>query len=398
LSQEKPQGEVVIAKGRAGPLRRYHPWVYAGAIAEVRGRPEPGDIVDVVDHRGNFLARGYYNPHSQIRVRVLSTIAERIDEDFWAERLRQAAEARSRLFRITDAVRLVNSESDGIPGLIVDRYGDFLSFQVLTYGIEVRKHLLAELMAGLFSPAGIYERSDVGVRALEGLEPAKGRVFGEEPPPKLEIREGRAKFHVDIRSGHKTGFYLDQRENRLLLEEISHGKEVLDVFSYTGGFGVHAGLGGAKSVLFIEESAKNLRWAREHLVLNRLSELKAGFVAGNAFQELRRLYRERRQFDLVILDPPKFARNAAEVKDALRGYKDINILGMRLLRRGGYLLTFSCSGHVTEELFLKALIAAASDVRREAKILRRLHQAEDHPVGLTFPEGAYLKGFLIQVF
>jgi len=398
LAHDRPQGEVIIAKGRAGPLRRLHPWVYAGAIAEVRGHPEPGDIVDIKDHRGNFLGRGYYNPHSQICVRILTFIAAHIDEDFWAERLERAANARSRVLEVSDAVRLVNSESDGIPGLIVDRYGEFISFQVLTYGIEVRKRLLAELMAGLFSPAGIYERSDVGVRALEGLEPTKGHIWGEEPPPKLEIREGKARFFVDIRSGHKTGFYLDQRDNRLLLEELARDKEVLDVFSYTGGFGVHAGLGGARAVLFVEDSAKHLRWARDHLVLNELSELKAGFVAGNAFQELRRLYRERRQFDLVVLDPPKFARNTSEVEDALRGYKDINILGMRLLRRGGYLLTFSCSGHVTEEMFLKAVAAAATDVRREARILRRLHQAEDHPVALSFPEGAYLKGFLIQIF
>ena len=391
-------GAVVIARGREGPLRRLHPWVYAGAISEVRGGPAPGDLVDVVDHRGNFLGRGYYNPHSQIRVRILSFIAERIDEDFWAGRLERAARSRERLRAVTDAVRLVNSESDGLPGLIVDRYGEFISFQALTYGIEVRKRLLVELMAGLFAPAGIYERSDVGVRALEGLEPTKGHIWGEEPPPKLEIREGRARFHVDIRSGHKTGFYLDQRANRLVLAEIAEGKEVLDVFSYTGGFGVHAGLGGATSVLFVEDSAKHLRWARDHLVLNGLSELRAGFVAGNAFQELRRLYRERRQFDVVILDPPKFARNAAEVEDALRGYRDINILGMRLLRRGGYLLTFSCSGHVPEETFLRAVMSAAVDVRREAVILRRLYQDEDHPVGLTFPEGAYLKGFLIRVF
>ncbi len=398
MSHEKPTGEVIIARGREGPLKRFHPWVYAGAVAEVRGSPEPGDIVDVVDSRGNFLGRGYYNPNSQIRVRILTFIVERVDEDFWAERLRRAAGARGPLEGKTTAFRLVNSESDGLPGLIVDRYGDFISFQALTLGIERRKRLLVELMAGIFSPAGIYERSDVGVRALEGLEPEKGHVFGDEPPPKLEIEEHGARFYVDIRGGHKTGFYLDQRENRALLQEIAAGKEVLDVFSYTGGFGVHAGLGGAKSVLFIEDSAKHLRWARDHLKLNGLEEIRAGFVAGNAFQELRRLYRERRQFDIVVLDPPKFARNASEVEDALRGYKDINILGMRLLRKGGYLLTFSCSGHVTEELFLRAVTWAAMDVRREAVILKRLHQAQDHPVGLTFPEGAYLKGFLIQVF
>lgn len=397
MNGEKPRGEVIIAKGREGPLRRFHPWVYEGAVAEVRGTPEPGDIVDLKDYRGNFLGRGYYNPNSQIRVRVLTFIAERIDEEFWARRIERAARERERLSGETDALRLIYSESDGLPGLVVDRYGDFLVLQALTLGIERRKGLIAKVLWDLFSPAGIYERSDVGVRRLEGLEPVSGNLLGEEPPPKLEIREGGARFYVDIRHGHKTGFYLDQRENRLLLGELSRGGEVLDAFSYTGAFGTHAGLGGASSVLFVEDSPKHLRWARDHLVLNGLRELRAGFIAGNAFQELRRLYRERRQFDIVVLDPPKFARNASEVEDALRGYKDINILGMRLLRPGGYLLTFSCSGHVGEELFLRAVMAAAVDTRREAKILRRLSQAEDHPVGLTFPEGAYLKGFLIRV-
>jgi len=387
-----------VAKGKEGPLRRFHPWVYAGSIQRVQGSPEPGDLVDVVDQRGNFLGRGYYNPHSQIRVRILTFIARRVDESFWGELLERAVAGRERLHDLSDAVRLVNAESDGIPGLIVDRYRDFLVLQALTLGIERRKELLVGLLAEILSPAGIYERSDVGVRALEGLEPATGTLFGEEPPPKLRIREGKAAFYVDIRHGHKTGFYLDQRRNRLLVGEIAQGREVLDVFCYTGAFGVHAGLGGARSVLFVEDSAKHLRWARDHLVLNGLRELRAGFIAGNAFRELRRLYRERRQFDLVILDPPKFARNAAEVEDALRGYKDVNILGMRLLRPGGYLFTFSCSGHVAEEQFLRAVMAAGVDVRREARILRCLHQDEDHPVGLSFPEGAYLKGFLIQVF
>jgi len=275
-----------VAKGKEGPLRRFHPWVYAGSIQRVQGSPEPGDLVDVVDQRGNFLGRGYYNPHSQIRVRILTFIARRVDESFWGELLERAVAGRERLHDLSDAVRLVNAESDGIPGLIVDRYGDFLVLQALTLGIERRKELLVGLLAEILSPAGIYERSDVGVRALEGLEPATGTLFGEEPPPKLRIREGKAAFYVDIRHGHKTGFYLDQRRNRLLVGEIAQGREVLDVFCYTGAFGVHAGLGGARSVLFVEDSAKRLRWARDHLVLNGLRELRAGFIAGNAFREL----------------------------------------------------------------------------------------------------------------
>ncbi len=391
-------GEVVISQGKEGPLRRRHPWVYEAAVAEVRGTPEPGALVVVVDGRGRLLGQGYYNPHSQIRVRMLAWNDQPLDEAFWRNRLARAISAREPVRGQSDGLRLVNAESDGLPGLVVDQYREFLVLQSLTLGIERRKQLLVSLLSELVKPAGIYERSDVGVRALEGLPGASGPVWGQTPPPKLVIREGEVHFQVDVAGGHKTGFYLDQRENRLLAHYLAAGKEVLDVCCYTGGFGVQAAAGGAKSVLFIEASAKHLRWARNHLELNGLSALKAGFVAGDAFDELRRLARQRKRFDLVILDPPKFARSVGELPGALRGYRDLNRVAVGLLRPGGLLLTFTCSGRVGWEAFQRAVALAAADSQREVQVLRRLSQAEDHPVAVTYPEGEYLRGLFLRVW
>ena len=392
----RPTGEVVVARGKESPLRARHPWLYSSAIAGVRGAPEPGDLVAVVDSRGRPLGQGYYNPRSQIAVRLLRFDDGPVDEALWRERLVRAAAAREELTGETEALRLVNAESDGLPGLVVDRYRDFLVLQALTLGIERRKQALVELLSGLFSPRGIYERSDVGVRALEGLEPAAGVLSGEPPPPKLEVREGGVRLLVDITSGHKTGLYLDQRENRLLCRELAAGREVLDVCCYTGGFGVQAAAGGAEAVLFLEASARHLRWARDHLRLNGLSGVRAGFLAGDAFQELRRLARQGKRFDLVLLDPPKFARSAREVPDALRGYRDLNRLCLKLLRSGGLLMTFSCSGRVGWSELQRAVGLAAADAGCDAQILRHLSQARDHPVAVSYPEGEYLRGFLIR--
>jgi len=319
-------GEVVISQGKEGPLRRRHPWVYEAAVAEVRGTPEPGALVVVVDGRGRLLGQGYYNPHSQIRVRMLAWNDQPLDEAFWRNRLARAISAREPVRGQSDGLRLVNAESDGLPGLVVDQYREFLVLQSLTLGIERRKQLLVSLLSELVKPAGIYERSDVGVRALEGLPGASGPVWGQTPPPKLVIREGEVHFQVDVAGGHKTGFYLDQRENRLLAHYLAAGKEVLDVCCYTGGFGVH------------------------------------------------------KRFDLVILDPPKFARSVGELPGALRGYRDLNRVAVGLLRPGGLLLTFTCSGRVGWEAFQRAVALAAADSQREVQVLRRLSQAEDHPV------------------
>jgi 23S rRNA (cytosine1962-C5)-methyltransferase len=388
---------VVVAPRGLGPLRRRHPWLYSIAVERVVGTPAPGDIVAVVDRRGRLWGQGYYNPRSRIVVRLLSFDDRPLDEEFWRGRLARAIAAREGLLAITDARRLVHAESDGLPGLVVDAYGEFLVLQALTLGIELRKEFIVSILRELLGPRGIYERSDVAVRAKEGLPGSQGPLWGDLPPARLPVREGKARLLVDIAGGHKTGLYLDQRDNRLLVSKHAAGREVLDIFCYTGAFGIQAALGGARSVLFLETSARHLRWARDQLSLNGLEHIRAGFVAGDAFQELRRLVRERRRFDLVVLDPPKFARSRGELAGALRGYNDLNRLALGLLRPGGLLFTFSCSGRVGWQELWRALGRAAVDARREVQILRRLSQAEDHPVSVFYPEGEYLRGFLARV-
>jgi len=377
-----------------------HPWVFSGAIARVQGAPQPGEIVEVRDHADQFLARGYYNPHSQIAVRLLTwDAAEEITPVFWRHRLQAAVARRAALMQdpATTACRLVFAESDGLPGLIVDRYGDWLVLQALTLGIEAHKATLIQALLDLLSPRGIYERSDVDVRSQEGLRPAAGNLAGETPPDQVEIAENGLRFQVDVLRGHKTGFYLDQRENRRRVAQYCAGTEALNVFSYTGGFAVYASANGARRVTNLDSSADALRAAESNLRLNDLARESDESIEGDAFAVLRALRDQGRRFDVVILDPPKFAFSRAQLNAATRGYKDINMLGMRLLKPGGTLCTFSCSGLVSEDLFQKVLFGASVDVRREVRILERLGQGSDHPVLLTFAEAAYLKGFICRV-
>jgi 23S rRNA (cytosine1962-C5)-methyltransferase len=390
-----------LKPGREKSVRNRHPWVFTGAIAGMRGpRPQGGEIVDVVDAGDAFLARGYYNAASQIAVRLLTWNAdEAIDEGFWRRRIEAALERRRRYPAAADSARrLVYAESDGLPGLVVDRYGEWLVLQSLTLGIEVRKEMLVGLLAGMAAPRGIYERSDADVRAHEGLDDAVGPLWGETPDDAVIIDEGGLRFRVDLLRGHKTGFYLDQRENRRRVAAYcDDGAEVLNVFSYTGGFAVYAAAAGAGRVTNLDSSADALAAARENARLNGLEREDDEYVAGDAFQVLRG-YRDRgRQFDVIVLDPPKFAFSRAQVQAATRGYKDINMMAMRLLRPGGTLCTFSCSGLVSEDLFQKVLFGASVDAGREVRILERLGQGSDHPVLLTFPEAAYLKGFICRV-
>jgi 23S rRNA (cytosine1962-C5)-methyltransferase len=391
---------VRLKPGREKSLLRRHPWVFSGAIAKVEGNqdgPELGETVDIVDAQGNFLARGAYSPHSQIRVRVWSwEPQEEIGPGFFRERLIRALTARQELIdpEQTDAYRLVHAESDGLPGLIVDRYGETLVMQCLSSGAERWRETLAGLLAELTGSACIFERSDADVRALEGLGPRVGAICGPEPPERLRIRENGLSFWVDVRQGHKSGFYLDQRKNRVRLRAISRDRQVLDCFAYTGGFTVSALAGGAAAVTAVDSSGGALDLARENVKLNHLAEERAAWVEGDVFQALRAYRDQGRAFDLIILDPPKFATTAAQAQRAARGYKDINLLAFKLLRPGGLLVTFSCSGGVGEELFQKIVAGAALDAGVEAKILERLHQGPDHPVALNFPEGAYLKGMI----
>jgi 23S rRNA (cytosine1962-C5)-methyltransferase len=392
-------GTVVLKHGREKPLRQRHPWVFSGAIDTAEA--EPGSIVTVRSHAGEFLGRGYFNPRSQIAVRVLSWHEDEvIDTDWWRARLQSAIDARAGLaaYESLAAYRLVHAESDGLPGLIVDRYGEYLVIQSLTMGIEAVKPMLLELLVDLLHPKGIVERSDVDVRHKEGLENIAGVAWGEAPPTPLVIREYGLQFPVDLFAGHKTGFYLDQRESRRwLLGQQLDGKEVLNAFSYTGAFGACAALRGASRIVNIDTSQPILDAARETMALNGLDKVDAEYVAADVFEQLR-VYREkRRSFDVIILDPPKFAHSMHDIERAARGYKDINLLAFQLLRPGGLLLTFSCSGLVGPDLFQKIVFAASIDADRPAQIIGHLGQGADHPVLLTFPEGQYLKGLICRV-
>lgn len=400
---------IVIREERQKAVLRRHPWIFSGAVKTVTGDPADGDLVTVRSERGEFLARGYWNSRSSICVRLLSWDEDQpIDEEFWRERLRRAIAARQPLNRVAQgtpaAYRLVNAENDGLPGLVVDRYGEWLVIQALTLGIEVRKEMLAGLLEQLMEPAGIYERSDVDVRAKEGLAASTGLLGGSPPPEHIEIDENGRRFLVDVRAGHKTGFYLDQRENREIIgdwfrwDEQAAEREVLNAFAYTGGFAVYALGGLARRVVNVDTSAEALKLARRNIALNGYALDDDDFVEGDVFSVLRYWRDQERHFDMIILDPPKFAHSARQVENAARGYKDINLLAFQLLRQGGVLATFSCSGAISSDLFQKIVFAAAVDARCDAQIVRWLAQASDHPVALTFPEGAYLKGLLCRVW
>jgi 23S rRNA (cytosine1962-C5)-methyltransferase len=398
-------GIVILKQGREKPLVQYHPWVFSGSIDPERTNLEgvtPGEVVEVRDFRGGFLAKGYYNPSSQIRVRVLSWAqTAAMGKAWWRVRLARALAARSALAARDDldAYRLVHAESDGLPGLIVDRYGDYLVLQSLALGVEVAKEGIVEALVDLVKPKGIVERSDVDVRRKEGLEEATGLLWGEAPPNPLTITEHGAHYLVDVFNGHKTGFYLDQRDSRrwLLTDPGVQGAEVLNAFCYTGSFGVCAALNGAARVVNVDSSQASLDMARETMALNGCESVEAEYVNADVFELLRTYLEEERQFDLVILDPPKFAHSAKQVERASRGYKDINLYALQLLRPGGMLLTFSCSGHVSPDLFQKIVFGASIDADRQAQIVHWFSQPADHPVLLSFPEGRYLKGLACRV-
>jgi len=358
-----------------------------------------GEVVAVADCRGGFLARGYLNRRSQIAVRLLTwDEGEVIETDFWRRRLERAFASRQALADdpSTDAYRLVNAESDLLPGLVLDRYGDYLVVQFLTLGIERWKAELVGLMADLLKPRGIYERSDVEVREKEGLAQVSGLLHGEEPPDMVEVTENGHRFLVDVKTGQKTGFYLDQRENRQKLTRYCRGKEVLNCFAYTGAFAVYAAAAGAGRITNIESSAEALELARRNMALNGFADRDDEYVESDVFQVLREYRDKGRSFDLIILDPPKFAYSQDQVESACRGYKDINLLAMQIIAPGGILFTFSCSGLVSPDLFQKVLFGASVDARRDVQIVVKLSQSSDHPILLTFPESEYLKGLVCR--
>lgn len=395
--------QIVIRRDREKPVHNQHPWIFSGAIDQIRGTPQPGEIVDVLSADGRFMARGYWNATSQIQVRILTWTDEPITLDWWRSRLQRAIALRGPQ-DMAGAQRLVNAENDFLPGLVVDRYADVLVLQALTLGIDQHKlslaALLAELMPGIRS---VYERSDVDVRAKEGLEQASGPLHGSPPPDAIEVVEGNARFSVDVRRGHKTGMYLDQAVNRRRLHRWMHmlpqGARMLNLFSYTGGFGLHA-LDRAGEITFVDSSHEALVLAERNVARTaggHDAAARHAFVMGNAFQVLRDLALAREQFDCVVCDPPKFAHNAGQVEKAARGYKDLNLNSFRIIRPGGLLFTFSCSGAVSADLFQKIVFGALADSGRQGQIVEWMNAAPDHPVALTFPEGAYLKGLVVRV-
>jgi len=387
---------LILKAGREKSLLRRHPWIFSGAIQHVDNEPLLGGTVDLLSSNKQFLARASYSPTSQIRARVWTFEDEPVDKEFFRKRIRKAIDTRYSLSdsRDTDSFRLIYAESDGVPGLIVDRYSDVLVLQSLTAGSEFWKETLADLLLEETGFSTIYERSDADVRELEGLEPKVGLLRGVLPNSRITIHESGLKFNVNLESGHKTGFYLDQRANRLRVRELAKDKDVLDGFCYTGGFTVNALAGGAKSVLSIDSSADALALAKENVELNGFPIEKTNLLEGDVFQLLRKFRDENRSLDMIILDPPKFAPTAAQAARAARGYKDINLLAFKLLRAGGMLVTFSCSGGVDAGLFQKIVAGAALDASVEVQIIEHLAQGPDHPVSLHFPEGAYLKGLI----
>jgi len=391
---------ILLKPGRERSALFRHPWIFSGAIAQVQGNPEPGETVAIRASQGDFLGWAAYSPTSKIVARVWSwDETEQVDEDFLRRRLEAALELRRSLVPEgeTDAVRLLHAESDGLPGLVVDRYGDMLVAQFLSAGAERWREELAGLLVEITGVSHIYERSDVEVRLLEGLAERKGPLHGDIPSLPLVINEHGLKFKVDPVHGQKTGFYIDQRRNRQRLHQLCVGREVINCFCYTGAFSVYALAGGARSVLSIDSSGEALALAAENINLNRLDGPDVDWMEADVFQALRAFRDQGRTCDLIILDPPKFAPTAAQAERAARGYKDINLLAFKLLRPGGLLFTFSCSGGISTDLFQKIVTGAALDAGVDAQIVERLSQGIDHPVALNFPEGAYLKGLICHV-
>jgi len=392
---------ITLKPGKEKSLLRRHPWVYATGIAATEGRCEPGSTVLIRSADGRFLARGAYSPESQIRARVWTFDEnEPVDHAMFKRRVSAALAHRKRWVRDTDAVRLIFGEADRLPGLIVDYYGQGergqLVCQFNAAGVEQWKDALVQALVKETGCPNVYERSDAAVRQREGLPLVTGVLAGAEPDPELSVTEHGVRYYVDVRSGHKTGFYVDQRDNRKLVGNLAEGREVLNCFCYTGGFSLAALRGGAASVTSIDSSGEALKIAANNVTLNGFDPARATWLDADVFKSLREFRAEGRQFDLIVLDPPKFAPSAQHIDRAARAYKEINLVGMQLLRPGGLLFTYSCSGAISMELFQKIVAGAATDARSDARILRRLSAGTDHPMSAAFPEGEYLKGLLLE--
>jgi len=386
---------IYLKQGRERPVLNGHPWIFSGAIERIEGEMESVGVADIFDNKKNWLARGLYNPKSQIRVRLLTWQNEDIDGDFFARRLAHAHALRQRnLSASTNAYRIVNGEGDFLPGLIVDRYGGFLVCQFFTAGMALFRNDIVDFFTKDNAIEGIFERSEGRVGDEEGLEPAIGVLKGESPPETITVEENGFKFLVDIRRGQKTGFYLDQRDNRAFLSTAVTNRSVLNCFSFSGAFSVYAFAGKAKEVVTLDSSKPALELAEQNLELNGFTSEPGEILKGDAFAYLKEV---DRKFDLIVLDPPSLAHRRSDIDAATGGYKFLNLHALKHLSPGGLLLTFSCSQHLSIDLFQKVVFGAAVDARRKANIIKRLSQPIDHPVSLHHPEGEYLKGLALHV-
>ncbi len=392
----QPTGRVKLASQREAARYQGHLWIYEGQIADLSGSPAPGDVVDVYSSRQQFVGRGLYNPHSKIRVRLLTCRDEPVDDAFFAGRVRAAVALRAVVASDTTACRLIYGESDLLPGLVVDRFADTAVMQTLGYGMDLRKELLADLLLQEGGVRRVYLRNDAKSRSLEGLPLFKGFVRGAGETT-VEIREGQARFLVDFAEGQKTGWFCDQRDNRLAAAALAKGAAVLEVFSHTGAFGIQAALHGAVSVEGLDVSAAAVKTAEAHAAMNGV-EFRCRFRQADAFDELRALERDARRYRLIILDPPAFARSKQAVPHALAGYKDVNLRALRLLHPGGFLVSCSCSHPVSEPDFWTMLQAAARDAGRQVRLIEQRGQGPDHPILAGMPETRYLKCFILQAF
>lgn len=399
-AEPEVNAQLTLRPGKERSLLRRHPWVYANAIARVDGAPAGGDTVRVVSADGRFLAWAAYSPASTIRARAWTFAeAQRVDADWVEERLAQAIARRATLVEGTDAVRLVFGEADLLPGLVVDRYRDQLVLQFLSAGVEAWRDAVVDALPRLTGCRDLYERSDAAAREREGLSPREGALAGAAPSAPVQIDEFGVRYAVDVIGGHKTGFYIDQRDNRAMVAAHAAGRRVLNCFCYSGGFSIAALRAGAASALSVDSSGPALEYARLNQRLNGLDGLpgeRCEWLEANVFDALKRLAAEGRTFDLIVLDPPKFAPSSHHVDRAARAYKEINLKALRLLSPGGLLFTFSCSGAIDVDLFQKIVAGAVFDAGVDAQMLRRLQAGDDHPMLMTHPEGEYLKGLMLM--
>lgn len=386
---------IILKKGREVPVLRGHPWIFSGAIEQTEGHDDAVGIADVFDSERRWIARGLFSPKSQIRTRILTWQKEEIDGDFFSRRISRALSIReSILSGVTNAYRVVNGEGDFLPGLIVDRYGEFLVCQFFTAGMDTFKPLIVGALSNLLPAKGVFEKSEGRVRDEEGIAPSVGVLAGEPPPELIAIEENGFKFVIDVRRGQKTGFFLDQRDSRTMLSTIARDRKLLNCFSYSGAFSIYALGSGAKEVVSLDSSRPALELAERNLVLNGFPVDGSELLKGDAFTYLKE---GDSAFDIIVLDPPSLARKRSDIDAATGGYKFLNLHALRHVRPGGFLLTFSCSQHLSIDLFQKVVFGAAVDARRRVTILKRLGQPIDHPVSLHHPEGEYLKGLVLRV-